>query len=173
MANESTTNLMRDAVAQTERAHAEYARMESNLAAVQNDRDELKQDNELLRAEVGRCHQRYEEMKDESEKRILAANEDRDRYMRFAVEMTAQLAIIDKLMTAQAGAMSEALKHAVAASKVVAFNKPIIKTDTEDDKHLRKVVAQIEGQRPNFNGTASLDAVAAAVERAATAEAAR
>jgi hypothetical protein len=126
---------MQNAVAHTERALAEYSRMQSDLAAMTNERDEYQRDNELLRAEVSRTNQRLEEIKSDYEGRIATLTEDRDVYLRFSTTMTTKLGMVDKVMNGVVSLLSKSIQDAVEASKDVAFNKPTLVASTEPPEH--------------------------------------
>lgn len=124
-------NHMTDAVVHSERARAEYSRMQSNLESMQSERDQAIREKDLLLAEVGRNAQHFDRWKDDMEARLNFVENERDRYMRFAVEMSTQLSLLESMIVSQSLVMSDALKHAVEASKAMAFEKPVIKEADE------------------------------------------
>lgn len=123
------SNPMDDARASAERAATEYNKMHSDLLAYKAANDELRSDNELLRAEVVRTRQRMEELKEELETQIFGLKTERDQYMRFGVQMSSQLNFIDKMFKGASETISTTIANAIKASEKAAFEVKAEDTD--------------------------------------------
>lgn len=100
-------NLMEDAVTHAERAHREYGQMQKAVEQAEADRDTLRRDNDLLRAEVARAKQRCEFVETDSKERIDLAVADKEMFQRYAVKMATELSVIQNIF----GTLSNQINH--------------------------------------------------------------